>query len=286
MTAEVELPHIYSGKVRDIYDDGERRLFCHLRPDVGVRRGHGRADPRQGPGAHGPDGVLVDAAGRRGPHAPGLRRAGRPGRRARQDRPRLAGPGRWWCRRAEMLPIECIVRGYLSGSAWAEYRTLRDHARQALPAGLRAVRAAARAGVHPVDQGDRRATTRTSPSSRRPTWSAPSWPPAAREICLEAYRAGRGPGRRARDHHRRHQVRARAHRRRAGHLRRGAHAGLVPVLAGRPVAAGRRRRRRSTSSRCGTGSRRPAGTRRRRRPPLPAEVVRPRGSATWRPTSG
>ncbi len=26
-------------------------------------------------------------------------------------------------RRAEMLPIECIVRGYLTGSAWAEYRT-------------------------------------------------------------------------------------------------------------------------------------------------------------------
>jgi phosphoribosylaminoimidazole-succinocarboxamide synthase len=26
-------------------------------------------------------------------------------------------------RRAEMLPIECIVRGYLSGSAWKEYRS-------------------------------------------------------------------------------------------------------------------------------------------------------------------
>jgi phosphoribosylaminoimidazole-succinocarboxamide synthase len=27
------------------------------------------------------------------------------------------------CRRAEMLPIECIVRGYLTGSAWKEYRS-------------------------------------------------------------------------------------------------------------------------------------------------------------------
>ena len=26
------------------------------------------------------------------------------------------------CRPAEMLPVECIVRGYLTGSAWAEYR--------------------------------------------------------------------------------------------------------------------------------------------------------------------
>jgi phosphoribosylaminoimidazole-succinocarboxamide synthase len=40
------------------------------------------------------------------------------------------------CRRAEMLPIECIVRGYLSGSAWKEYQadgTMHGHA---LPAGL------------------------------------------------------------------------------------------------------------------------------------------------------
>ena len=26
------------------------------------------------------------------------------------------------CRKAEMLPIECIVRGYLTGSAWKEYK--------------------------------------------------------------------------------------------------------------------------------------------------------------------
>ncbi|MDQ3354598.1 MAG: phosphoribosylaminoimidazolesuccinocarboxamide synthase [Actinomycetota bacterium] len=35
-------------------------------------------------------------------------------------RPELAGRV-MLCRRAEMLPIECIVRGYLSGSAWREY---------------------------------------------------------------------------------------------------------------------------------------------------------------------
>jgi phosphoribosylaminoimidazole-succinocarboxamide synthase len=27
------------------------------------------------------------------------------------------------CRRLEMLPIECVVRGYLSGSGWKDYRT-------------------------------------------------------------------------------------------------------------------------------------------------------------------
>jgi phosphoribosylaminoimidazole-succinocarboxamide synthase len=40
-------------------------------------------------------------------------------------------------RKAEMLPIECIVRGYLSGSAWAEYRKSQTMHGQALPGGLR-----------------------------------------------------------------------------------------------------------------------------------------------------
>ena len=35
------------------------------------------------------------------------------------------------CRRAEMLPIECIVRGYLTGSAWKEYQRERHDARHA-----------------------------------------------------------------------------------------------------------------------------------------------------------
>ncbi|HEY3140333.1 MAG TPA: phosphoribosylaminoimidazolesuccinocarboxamide synthase [Acidimicrobiales bacterium] len=40
-------------------------------------------------------------------------------------------------RRAEMLPIECIVRGYLSGSAWKEYRAMGTMHGTTLPEGLR-----------------------------------------------------------------------------------------------------------------------------------------------------
>jgi len=40
-------------------------------------------------------------------------------------------------RKAQMLPIECVVRGYLSGSAWAEYRRTGTMHGQPLPAGLR-----------------------------------------------------------------------------------------------------------------------------------------------------
>ena len=40
------------------------------------------------------------------------------------------------CRKAEMLSIECIVRGYLSGSAWKEYKASGTMHGQVLPAGL------------------------------------------------------------------------------------------------------------------------------------------------------
>ncbi len=40
------------------------------------------------------------------------------------------------CRKAEMLSIECIVRGYLSGSAWKEYKASGTMHGQELPGGL------------------------------------------------------------------------------------------------------------------------------------------------------
>ena len=41
------------------------------------------------------------------------------------------------CRRAQPLPIECVVRGYLSGSGWKDYRTTGFICGIALPPGLR-----------------------------------------------------------------------------------------------------------------------------------------------------
>ena len=40
------------------------------------------------------------------------------------------------CRRLEMLPIECVVRGYLSGSGWKDYAATGAVCGHALPAGL------------------------------------------------------------------------------------------------------------------------------------------------------
>ena len=41
------------------------------------------------------------------------------------------------CRRTEVFPIECVVRGYLSGSAWKEYSATGTLAGEPLPPGLR-----------------------------------------------------------------------------------------------------------------------------------------------------
>jgi phosphoribosylaminoimidazole-succinocarboxamide synthase len=40
------------------------------------------------------------------------------------------------CRRLEMLPLECVVRGYLAGSGWSDYRSSGSVCGHELPAGL------------------------------------------------------------------------------------------------------------------------------------------------------
>ncbi|HEX9970052.1 MAG TPA: phosphoribosylaminoimidazolesuccinocarboxamide synthase, partial [Acidimicrobiales bacterium] len=114
------MKHVYSGKVRDVYEAGDDTLLfvasdrisafdvvmAEPVPDKGrvltgmtafwlevlrdVAPNHMvSVDP-----ADFPEGAPPDAAGRS-----------------------------MLVRKADMLAIECIVRGYLSGSAWKEYRT-------------------------------------------------------------------------------------------------------------------------------------------------------------------
>lgn len=51
------------------------------------------------------------------------------------DTPDLRGRA-MLCERLEMLPVECVVRGYLAGSGWADYRATGAVSGHALPAGL------------------------------------------------------------------------------------------------------------------------------------------------------
>jgi phosphoribosylaminoimidazole-succinocarboxamide synthase len=116
-----ELTLIYSGKVRDIYDVGDDRLlmvasdrisaFDVVLPEL---------IPGKGRVLTGLTAFWLDELSGL---APSHMLSTHP-----EDFPPVAGAlpdlrGRsMLVRRAKMLPIECIVRGYLSGSAWKEYR--------------------------------------------------------------------------------------------------------------------------------------------------------------------
>src|SRR5947199_6645736 len=50
----------------------------------------------------------------------------------------IRGDGRSMeCKRLEMLPIECVVRGYIAGSGWKDYRASGATSGHVLPEGLR-----------------------------------------------------------------------------------------------------------------------------------------------------
>lgn len=128
------LPHIYSGKVRDIYDAGDDRLLM-VTSDRLSAFDVVMAEPIPDKGR-----VLTAMSafwfetfdGIVGSHLLSTSLDDCPPSARRED-----WQGRvMLCRRAEMLPIECIVRGYLTGSAWKEYRTEGTMHGQQLPAGL------------------------------------------------------------------------------------------------------------------------------------------------------
>ncbi len=95
--------------------------------------------------------------------------------------PRLAASRAAWARRAMLVRrtrpvlVECVVRGYISGSAWKEYRQHGTLAGEPLPGGTAGVRAAGSAHLLAGHARRRRATTRTSPSPTPGRSWAPSW---------------------------------------------------------------------------------------------------------------
>lgn len=135
--SDIELPKLYSGKVRDIYDAGDDRLlmvtsdrisaFDVVMAEPIVDKGRVLtamsafwfdrfSDVVQG---HLLSTDLADLADL------GIA----------ADDPELAGRI-MLCRKAEMLPVECIVRGYITGSAWKEYQREGTMHGTTLPEGL------------------------------------------------------------------------------------------------------------------------------------------------------
>jgi phosphoribosylaminoimidazole-succinocarboxamide synthase len=130
----LDLPHLYSGKVRDIYDAGDDRLLMVTSDrlsafDVVMNE----PVPNKGRVLTAISAYwferLADIAGN---HLISTELADFP-EPARV--PEIAGRT-MLVHKAEMLPIECIVRGYITGSAWKEYTANGTMHGTPLPRGL------------------------------------------------------------------------------------------------------------------------------------------------------
>ena len=139
------LEHISSGKVRDIYAVGRGPAAAgRLRPHLHLRRGAPDADPRQGQGAHRALGLLARA--RPATSCPNHLISFTEVPEEFRGRAMLV-------ERLEMVPVECVVRGYITGSGWKDYQATGAVCGIELPGGPRESRAAARADLHARDEG-------------------------------------------------------------------------------------------------------------------------------------
>src|SRR4249919_3779920 len=117
-----EAVHVGSGKVRELYAQGEDRLLLVASDRISTF-----------------DVVLPTEIPDKGRVLTGL--SGFWFARTRSICPNhliaLGADGRSTeCRRLTMLPIECVVRGYLAGSGWKDYRATGEVCGHELPAGL------------------------------------------------------------------------------------------------------------------------------------------------------
>ncbi len=122
MTAlSLPFPHLYSGKVRDSYDAGDDRLLLVASDRISAFDVvMAEPVPQKGRVLTAMSAFWFETLADIAPsHLISTDLTDLP---PAAQLPELEGRF-MLCRRAEMLPIECIVRGYLSGSAWREYRT-------------------------------------------------------------------------------------------------------------------------------------------------------------------
>ena len=96
-------------------------------------------------------------------------------------------------RRADMLPVECIVRGYITGSAWKEYRSAGTMHGACCPRACSSPTACP-SPCSPVDQGRRGRQGREHLLRRRGRLIGESLAAKVRDVCLSLYRgAPTGP---------------------------------------------------------------------------------------------
>ncbi len=128
MTAIADLPLIASGKVREIYDLGDRLLIVASDRISTYDVVHPTAIPDKGNVLTGVSTFWFERTGELVANHLVSVADGVP------DEARGRG---MVVRKLEMLPVECVVRGYLSGSGWKDYQRTGAVSGIALPDGLR-----------------------------------------------------------------------------------------------------------------------------------------------------
>ena len=135
------------------------------------------------------------------------------------------------CRRTKVFPIECVIRGYLSGSAWKEYAAHGTLAGEKLPPGLLESGKLEPAIFSPATKAetghDENITVAQMREMPRRRGDATTLESMARAV----YALGEKISRDQRHHHRRHQIRIRPRWRWPHHPdRRGDDPGQFAVL--------------------------------------------------------
>ena len=128
MSLLTSLPHLASGKVRDLYDLGDRLLMVASDRISTYDVVHPTPIPDKGKVLSG---LSVFWFGLTGEIVPNHLLSSTDGVPDEARGRALA------VRRLQMLPVECVVRGYLTGSGWKDYQATGAVAGIALPAGLR-----------------------------------------------------------------------------------------------------------------------------------------------------
>jgi phosphoribosylaminoimidazole-succinocarboxamide synthase len=130
----LDLPHLSSGKVREMYDAGEDRLLIVTSDrlsafDVVMDE----PIPNKGRVLTAMTAFWFEQLGDVSPHH--LISTDLADMPAAAQLPELEGRV-MLCKKVQILPVECIVRGYLTGSAWKEYQREGTMHGTKLPEGL------------------------------------------------------------------------------------------------------------------------------------------------------
>jgi phosphoribosylaminoimidazole-succinocarboxamide synthase len=94
------------------------------------------------------------------------------------------------CRRADVLPVECVVRGYLAGSGWKEYRATGEVTLVRLPPGLREGDRLPEPIFTPATKAPAGQHDENIPFSQMTELIAPDLARRVRDVSLALYRRG------------------------------------------------------------------------------------------------